>query len=137
MASTAHDQAHSRRRSVFRPCIDLHQGVVKQIVGGTLRDEAEEAKERALAASSAAVPSSSSLKTNFTSELGPAHYAQLYKANGLTGAHVIKLGPGNDDAAREALASWRDGMQIGGGITVDNASYWIEQGAHKVGAEEE
>lgn len=31
--------AQARRRSVFRPCIDLHNGEVKQIVGGTLHED--------------------------------------------------------------------------------------------------
>jgi phosphoribosylformimino-5-aminoimidazole carboxamide ribotide isomerase len=117
----------SRRRSLFRPCIDLHQGVVKQIVGASLRDD-DEAKERALASSS----TTSSLKTNFTSTLSPAHYANLYKSNSLTGGHVIKLGPGNEDAAGEAVTAWKDGLHVGGGINADNAQKWIERGAEKV-----
>jgi len=101
----------------FRPCIDLHAGSVKQIVGGTL-----------------STVSDASLKTNFTSELPASHYAALYKENGLAGAHVIMLGPGNEQAAREALAAWPGGMQVGGGITEKNASQWIEWGAEKVGS---
>lgn len=99
----------------FRPCIDLHAGSVKQIVGGTL-----------------STSSDSSLKTNFTSEHPSAYYADLYKKNGLTGAHVIMLGPGNDVAAKEALAAWEGGMQVGGGITEKNAREWIDRGADKV-----
>lgn len=99
----------------FRPCIDLHAGSVKQIVGGTL-----------------STISDSSLKTNFTSEHPSAYYADLYKKHGLTGAHVIMLGPGNDEAAKEALAAWKGGMQVGGGITEKNAREWIERGAEKV-----
>lgn len=120
-------------RSLFRPCIDLHQGVVKQIVGGTLRDEGEEALHRAAQASLATTASSSaSLKTNFTSTLSPAHYANLYREHNLTGAHVIKLGPGNDEAARQALRAWPGGLQVGGGITDANALEWIQAGADKV-----
>lgn len=62
----------------------------------------------------------------------PAYYAELYKTNGLNGGHVIKLGPGNDDAAREALATWKDGLQVGGGITPANAKEWLDAGAEKV-----
>lgn len=98
--------------SLFRPCIDLHDGVVKQIVGGTLTDEGA--------------------KTNFVAAHPPAYYAELYKKDDLTGGHVIKLGPGNDDAAREALAAWRGGLQIGGGITAENAADWLDAGAAKV-----
>ncbi|KAF2012723.1 Phosphoribosylformimino-5-aminoimidazole carboxamide ribotide isomerase [Aaosphaeria arxii CBS 175.79] len=98
----------------FRPCIDLHAGSVKQIVGGTL-----------------STTSDSSLKTNFTSEHPSAYYAALYKTHELHGAHVIMLGPGNDDAAREALAAWQGGMQVGGGVTEKNAAEWIKAGADK------
>ena len=122
-----------RRHSIFRPCIDLHQGVVKQIVGGSLRDEDRtEQQERALNASGIDLASSSSLKTNFTSTLRAGHYAHLYRKHNLTGAHVIKLGPGNDEAATEAVQAWPDGLQIGGGITSENAKIWIDKGAEKV-----
>lgn len=101
----------------FRPCIDLHAGSVKQIVGGTL-DAANEA----------------TLKTNYTSELPAEHYAELYKQSNLTGAHVIMLGPGNDEAARKALAAWPGMLQVGGGITDTNAKQWMQAGASKVRA---
>ncbi|HEY5653918.1 MAG TPA: phosphoribosylformimino-5-aminoimidazole carboxamide ribotide isomerase [Pontiella sp.] len=97
----------------FRPCIDLHDGKVKQIIGGSLSDKAEP-------------------ETNFVSEKPPAWYAELYKKDGLTGGHVIKLGKGNNEAAREALAAWPGGLQIGGGITEDNASEWINAGASHI-----
>ena len=100
--------------SRFRPCIDLHDGRVKQIVGGTLTDAGE------------------SLRTNFVSTQPAEHYAAMYRADGLTGGHVIKLGPGNEDAARRALAAWPDGLQIGGGITAENAAAWLEAGASHV-----
>lgn len=99
----------------FRPCIDLHAGSVKQIVGGTLSTTSEAA-----------------LKTNFTSEHPAAYYADLYRKHELAGAHVIMLGPGNDEAAKEALGAWKNGMQVGGGITEKNAREWIERGAEKV-----
>jgi phosphoribosylformimino-5-aminoimidazole carboxamide ribotide isomerase len=88
---------------------------VKQIVGGTLSD---------------ALPAD--LKTNFVSELPAGHFAKLYKENELSGAHVIMLGPGNKEAAREALESWRNGLQVGGGVDDTNAAGWVEAGAEKV-----
>jgi len=99
----------------FRPCIDLHAGKVKQIVGSTLHD------------GETATP-----KTNYTSSLPPSHYSQLYRRDNLRGGHVIMLGPGNDEAARDALSAWPGGLQIGGGISDQNASYWLDQGASHV-----
>lgn len=99
----------------FRPCIDLHSGQVKQIVGGTLSTEA------------------SDLKTNYVSKLPSSHYAQLYRDCALSGAHVIMLGPGNETAAQEALSAWPGALQLGGGINEVNAKQWIEKGAEKVG----
>ena len=95
----------------FRPCIDLHDGRVKQIVGSTLSD------------------SQATLHTNFSSDLPPAHFATLYRRDNLRGGHIIMLGGGNEEAAREALAAWPGGMQVGGGITADNAVFWLDQGA--------
>ena len=100
----------------FRPCIDLHAGEVKQIVGGTLNEDASE------------------LKTNYVSKHSAEYYAHLYRDNDLTGAHVIMLGPGNEDAAQQALAAWPNSLQVGGGITRDNAQRWIEAGAEKAWA---
>ena len=97
----------------FRPCIDLHNGQVKQIVGGSLVEGTEP-------------------ETNFVSEKPPAWFAELYQNDGLTGGHVIKLGSGNDDAARAALAAWPGGLQVGGGITTDNAAEWLDAGAAQV-----
>ncbi|PQE32750.1 1-(5-phosphoribosyl)-5-[(5-phosphoribosylamino)methylideneamino] imidazole-4-carboxamide isomerase [Rutstroemia sp. NJR-2017a WRK4] len=98
----------------FRPCIDLHSGQVKQIVGGTL------------------TTASSDLKTNYVSKLPAGHFAKLYKDHDLTGAHVIMLGPGNEEAARQAVEQWPGGLQVGGGITDQNAQQWIEWGAERV-----
>ena len=98
----------------FRPCIDLHSGKVKQIVGGTL------------------TTNSTDLRTNYVSKLPAGHFAKLYKDIGLAGAHIIMLGPGNEDAAKEALAQWKGGLQVGGGITDKNAKQWIEWGAERV-----
>lgn len=98
----------------FRPCIDLHQGQVKQIVGGSLRDDGTAPTE------------------NFVSDRSAAWFAETFRADKLTGGHVIKLGPGNDDAAREALAAYPGGLQIGGGIHEGNALEWLEAGASHV-----
>ncbi|KAF9485358.1 Phosphoribosylformimino-5-aminoimidazole carboxamide ribotide isomerase [Pholiota conissans] len=105
----------SSRRSLFRPCIDLHNGQVKQIVGGTLSDKAP-----------------GTLRTNFVARQSAAEFAQIYKKHDLEGGHVIKLGPGNDEAALQALAAWPDKLQVGGGINDKNAQYWIDSGASKV-----
>ncbi|KAF8309355.1 Phosphoribosylformimino-5-aminoimidazole carboxamide ribotide isomerase [Clavulina sp. PMI_390] len=101
--------------SRFRPCIDLHDGVVKQIVGGTLSDS-----------------SPSALKTNFVAAESPAQFADLYRMQDLRGGHVIKLGPGNDEAARAALSAWPGALQIGGGISAENAKEWLDAGAEKI-----
>jgi phosphoribosylformimino-5-aminoimidazole carboxamide ribotide isomerase len=98
----------------FRPCIDLHDGKVKQIVGSSLGED------------------QAGLRTNFSSQLPPAYYAELYRRDNLVGGHVIMLGPGNQLAAAEALAAWPGGMQVGGGITEANAVAWLDQGASHV-----
>lgn len=98
----------------FRPCIDLHDGQVKQIVGGTLKDSGTGPEE------------------NFVSDRPPAWFAELYRDAELTGGHVIQLGAGNTDAAREAMAAWPGGMQIGGGINIRNAVEWLEAGASEI-----
>lgn len=98
----------------FRPCIDLHDGRVKQIVGSSLGDD------------------QSGLRTNFSSELPPAYYAQLYQRDNLRGGHIIMLGPGNEAAATEALAAWPGGMQVGGGISDANACEWLARGASHI-----
>lgn len=96
----------------FRPCIDLHQGQVKQIVGGSLNDQGA--------------------TTNFVSTQDAAWYARLYQEKGLTGGHVIALGPGNEDAALSALAAWPGGLQFGGGVNADNAEHYLRAGASHV-----
>ena len=72
------------------------------------------------------------VRTNFVSEKPAAWYAELYKRDGLKGGHVIMLGPGNETAAREALAAFPDGLHIGGGINLDNAQSWLDAGASHV-----
>ena len=80
----------------FRPCIDLHQGKVKQIVGGSLND--------------------SGAQTNFISEHDASHFAALYQKHQLSGGHVIALGPNNSQQAKLALEAWPKGLQFGGGV---------------------
>jgi phosphoribosylformimino-5-aminoimidazole carboxamide ribotide isomerase len=98
---------------MFRPCIDLHEGKVKQIVGGTLGE-------------------AGNLQTNFVSEKPAAWFAELYKRDGLAGGHVVMLGPGNEDAACAAIAAFPGGLQVGGGINVQTARDWLEAGASHV-----
>jgi phosphoribosylformimino-5-aminoimidazole carboxamide ribotide isomerase len=98
----------------FRPCIDLHQGVVKQIVGSTLTDGNE------------------GPATNFTAEKPASWFAELYRKDNLTGGHVIQLGGGNEAAATDALAAWPGGLQIGGGIDQDNCTLWLDRGSSAV-----
>lgn len=106
----------------FRPCIDIHKGKVKQIVGSTLSDSKEGGS------------SSSALVTNFESDKPSAEYARLYKDDGLLGGHVIMLGadPLSRAAAIDALHAFPGGLQIGGGINSDNALSYIEEGASHV-----
>ncbi|KAL7935980.1 hypothetical protein V8C35DRAFT_296529 [Trichoderma chlorosporum] len=98
----------------FRPCIDLHAGQVKQIVGGTLDSSSE------------------ALQTNHVSQHPAEYFARLYRDNELEGAHVIMLGGGNDAAARQALQAWPGKLQVGGGIKDTNAKEWVDAGAEKV-----
>ncbi|KRP35995.1 MAG: phosphoribosylformimino-5-aminoimidazole carboxamide ribotide isomerase [Opitutaceae bacterium BACL24 MAG-120322-bin51] len=100
--------------TLFRPCIDLHAGKVKQIVGGTLSDDG------------------AGLQTNFESDRPSGYYGALYRKDALRGGHVIKLGPDNDGPAREALAAYPRGLQIGGGICRENATAWLQAGASHV-----
>lgn len=96
----------------FRPCIDLHQGQVKQIVGGSLNDQGA--------------------TTNFVSKYDAAYYADLYRQHHLTGGHVIALGAGNQEQALLALKTWPNGLQFGGGVNAENAAAYIEAGASHV-----
>lgn len=105
----------------FRPCIDIHNGKVKQIVGGSLQDRGDEATE------------------NFVSEYDAAFYARLYKKDHLKGGHVILLNSVSSEYyeadRQQALAALREfpgGLQVGGGITADNAAEFIEAGASHV-----
>jgi phosphoribosylformimino-5-aminoimidazole carboxamide ribotide isomerase len=98
----------------FRPCIDLHNGKVKQIVGGTLTD------------------SEKGLVENFVSDKGAEYYAEMFKNDGLVGGHVIMLGTGNEEAAVKALRIYPGGLHIGGGINNENAAFYLENGASHV-----
>ncbi len=105
----------------FRPCIDIHNGSVKQIVGSSLRDEGGRAED------------------NFVSGQDGAFYAGLYKKHGLNGGHVIILNPKGSEyyeadlrQARLALGAYQGGLQIGGGINLDNAESFLEMGASHV-----
>jgi phosphoribosylformimino-5-aminoimidazole carboxamide ribotide isomerase len=99
---------------MFRPCIDLHEGKVKQIVGGSLSDEPGR------------------LRTNFVSDRPAAWFAARYRDDGLRGGHVILLGPGNQSEAMSALETFPGGLQIGGGVTPQNARTWLDAGASHV-----
>jgi phosphoribosylformimino-5-aminoimidazole carboxamide ribotide isomerase len=99
----------------FRPCIDLHGGVVKQIVGATLSDN-----------------ETAGPLTNFQAEKPASWFAELYRRDNLVGGHVIQLGKGNAAAARSALSRWPGGMQVGGGIDIENAGQWLDIGASHV-----
>ena len=96
----------------FRPCIDLHEGKVKQIVGGSLSD--------------------SGADTNFVSQHKSSFFASLYKDLGLTDGHLISLGPNNQAAVEAALKCYPKGLQYGGGVTLENATWYLEAGADKV-----
>jgi phosphoribosylformimino-5-aminoimidazole carboxamide ribotide isomerase len=98
--------------TVFRPCIDLHQGQVKQIVGGSLTD--------------------AGANTNFVSNQSAAYYADLYRQKQLSGGHVIALGPNNQQQVLEALAAYPQGMQFGGGVNLNNAADYLEAGASHI-----
>lgn len=105
----------------FRPCIDIHNGKVKQIVGGSLTDAGDRAQE------------------NFVSEKDGAWYADLYRRHGLTGGHVILLNAKDSPyyaatkaQALSALREWPGGLMIGGGINADNAGVFLDAGASHV-----
>lgn len=105
----------------FRPCIDIHNGKVKQIVGSSLKDEGNQAQE------------------NFVSEKSSAYYADLYRKNGLKGGHIILLNKAGSEyyeatkqAAVDALQAFPGGMQVGGGIHNGNAKEYLDAGASHV-----
>jgi phosphoribosylformimino-5-aminoimidazole carboxamide ribotide isomerase len=97
---------------MFRPCIDLHEGKVKQIVGGSLGD--------------------AGMRTNFISEKSAAWFAEIYRRDQLSGGHVIMLGAGNETEARAALKAFPGGLHLGGGVNALNARGWLDAGASHV-----
>lgn len=104
----------------FRPCIDIHDGRVKQIVGGSLADK-------------------TGAKENFVSSLGADFYAELYRRKGLKGGHIILLDPAGTEKyeadkkqAFAAIAAYPNGLQAGGGITPENAQEFLRAGASHV-----
>lgn len=105
----------------FRPCIDIHNGTVKQIVGGSLKDSGNQAV------------------TNFSSKYDADFYAEMYRKDGLQGGHIILLNAGNSEyyeatrtQALRALQAYPGGLQIGGGVTAENAEEYIRAGASHV-----
>ncbi|MES2460902.1 MAG: phosphoribosylformimino-5-aminoimidazole carboxamide ribotide isomerase [Armatimonadota bacterium] len=104
----------------IRPCIDLKDGRVVQIVGGTLK-----APPTVGAAGDETV-------VNFASERPASEFAALYKDDGLGGGHIIALGPGNEEAALDALRAFPGGMQMGGGVRPENAHRYLDAGASHV-----
>jgi phosphoribosylformimino-5-aminoimidazole carboxamide ribotide isomerase len=105
----------------FRPCIDIHNGQVKQIVGGSLTDVNDQASE------------------NFVSQQDASFYAELYKKEGIKGGHIILLNPVTSEhykntktQAMLALKAYQGGLQVGGGITADNAEEFLKAGATHV-----
>ncbi len=98
----------------FRPCIDIHKGKVKQIVGGTLNDDGA--------------------KENFVSSRDSSYYAELFKNDGLTGGHIIMLDRSEEthSAAMEAIKAYPGGMQVGGGINDTNCVEYLESGASHI-----
>ena len=105
----------------FRPCIDIHNGKVKQIVGGTLKDQGDMAAE------------------NFVSEQDAPFYAKLYQSYRIRGGHIILLNgkdsPHYEATKLQALAAlqvYPGGMQVGGGITAENAHEFLRAGASHV-----
>ena len=105
----------------FRPCIDIHNGQVRQIVGGSLKDRGNEAE------------------VNFSSTMSGADYARLYKEKRLTGGHAIILNPIDSEfyaqdveQAKSALLAYPKGLQIGGGINRENAASFLDMGASHI-----
>lgn len=105
----------------FRPCIDIHNGKVKQLVGGSLTDVGSQARE------------------NFVAEQPAEYYADRYRQDGLTGGHIILLNPAGSpyyeadlEQAGRALAAYPGGMQIGGGVRAENAASYLDLGASHV-----
>jgi phosphoribosylformimino-5-aminoimidazole carboxamide ribotide isomerase len=105
----------------FRPCIDIHNGKVKQIIGGSLKDAGDQATE------------------NYVAEQDAVYFAKLYQKEGIKGGHIILLNPASSTYYKEtraqaelALGAYPGGLQIGGGITAENAKEFLDAGASHV-----
>lgn len=105
----------------FRPCIDIHNGKVKQIVGGSLADRNNQAEE------------------NFVSEQDAGFYARMYRDSGIQGGHIILLNPAGSEyyeadvtQAELALREYPGGLQIGGGMNSGNAKAFLDMGASHI-----
>ncbi|KAG6556169.1 hypothetical protein Mapa_002110 [Marchantia paleacea] len=120
------------RAVTFRPCIDIHQGKVKQIVGSTLAIVDEPASDVSVEGED--LDAGSSLVTNFVSEQSAAYFAKLYKSHKLKGGHVIALSKdeASEAEARKALSEYPGGLQFGGGVNPENAERYLEYGASHV-----
>jgi phosphoribosylformimino-5-aminoimidazole carboxamide ribotide isomerase len=124
----------------FRPCIDLHDGCVKQIVGSTLKTTTTTTTATTDTADSSCSSNKQQelddggLTTNFSTTKPAREFAQLYQHDNLLGGHVIMLGsgPANIEAATQALQAWPGHLQIGGGIHEGNAKEWLDKGASHV-----
>ena len=106
----------------FRPCIDIHQGRVKQIVGGTLKDSDD------------GDAASETPETNFETETSSAEFARMYQRDGIYGGHVIMLSrdEATTKAATDAVAAFPGGLQVGGGVTAETAAPLLDAGASHV-----
>ena len=100
-------------KNLFRPCIDLHQGQVKQIVGSTLF-------------------SSKGVKENFISDRPVSYFADFFKQRNLAGGHVVMLGKGNEQSCKKIIETWPEAFDVGGGLDFSSAKNWLKLGARKV-----
>jgi phosphoribosylformimino-5-aminoimidazole carboxamide ribotide isomerase len=122
-ASSSADAPATFPRAVrFRPCIDIHQGRVKQIVGGTLKDSED------------GDASSETPETNFETETSSAEFAEMYRRDGIRGGHVIMLSrdDATTEAAMRAVSAFPGGLQVGGGVTAETAAPLLDAGASHV-----
>lgn len=121
----------------FRPCIDIHDGRVKQIVGGTLTSSSSSSSwssSSPSSSSSSSTQSSEQVSVNFETEIKAGHFASLYRQDDLPGGHVIMLGrsAANEAQAQSALSAYPGGLHVGGGINPENAKRYLTLGASHV-----
>ena len=121
-AVVVHASGSFSRAVQFRPCIDIHQGRVKQIVGGTLKDSED------------GEASSETPETNFETETSSAEFAEMYRRDGIRGGHVIMLSrdDATTEAAMRAVSAFPGGLQVGGGVTAETAAPLLDAGASHV-----